>query len=229
MYSSTVATWAFSLGVLKSIAVDPWVSKFADIVVDRSIDLVLASFLRKRALMAECDMDVDNDEPETPADMSGAQSVVIASKATKSADADEDTENGNDANDGGQDARAASLEAIEEALIASIDSCKQTYVTAVGGLLSAACARYEEVGATASEDERDIIHLDPQLLGVVSMLKRILRTFHGFEEELLRACVNFNEDNSTFQIAYLEEAKGCIAGIDDVPAFISDVMSIYSK
>ena len=179
--------------------------------------------------MAQSDMDVDSGEKDAPADMSGAQTLVVASKAVKNENADEDADNNEEENVSKEqqvDALAASLEAIEEALRASVESCKATYVTAIGSLLSTACTRYNELIESIPEDEQEHVHLDPELLCTVSILKRTLRVFHGTEKELVRVCATSDEDSSKIQITSFEEAKKSIEGVNNIPAFIKDAMKI---
>ena len=160
--------------------------------MDRAVDIVIAAVLQRRQMLAAGSMDVEGSSAAAaasrPVDMSGAVTVVSGeghaeSSATKVPE--------NDPEDPGIAAApsSADIEAIEEALAASVSMCREVYTGAVSALVAASSHRYNTLtrGDSASQDESlTLPHLDPQFICMLSLLKRTLRIFHGTERELRR-------------------------------------------
>lgn len=230
-----VVTWAYSSTNLSKIAIDPWISIYADIVADRSLELVTAAFLRRQNLLAESDMDV---ETNAPTDVSGGAVEIIEKgkhaygESSVGESVDEGTEEIVDFEadiaqpvvDEAQ-LRADKLANIEEALKASVESCRSTYTIAVGNLLSACCSRHALLEANGVDD--GFFHLDPEYLGMTSILKRLLRVFHGTESEL-RRCSACNENaDMSLKLTNLEEELKNIVGVTTVPEPLNSLIQSY--
>lgn len=230
------ASWVFSSAMLGELHRDCWVVSYAEAVVDRSIDMVMAAFLQRRKLLAESDMEVEAGDVGKPADVSGASVTVFASKASSSEDAEdaEARQDQADAKAARAAAAAASLETVEAALVASVESCRSTYIVAVGNLVSACSVRYNSL-LLAADEALALPQLDAEFMCLFSLLKRTLRAFHGTESELSKHCSP--EESGSLSLTALSSVRarvtaGSIEGFSsenakNVPEMVGSHLDFY--
>ena len=210
---SNAASYLYSPEILNFIHIDTWIWSHAEVVVERSLDLVMAAYLFRKKLLdskhtmlsnpggssAIEDQDqttgtkkrrLDVDEVEVE-DGDGNKDIDLEETAGPS------TEMSDQLNVPSEETLAASIQSSEETLAAAVSSCSKTYTLTIGSLLAACSLRYYEVKATGSEDEEDhLLHLDPNFMSNFSLLKKLLRLFHGTERELINH--SKNDDQTTY-------------------------------
>jgi hypothetical protein len=198
---SNAASYLYSPEILNFIHIDSWIWSHAEVVVERSLDLVLAAYLFRKKLI---------DSKSTILSNSGGsnaledQNQTAGTKKRRLGEDEEEEGDGNkdidlDMNDQlnvpSEETLIASIQSSEETLAAAVSSCSKTYTLTIGSLLAACSLRYHEVKATGSEEDH-LLHLDPNFMSNFSLLKKLLRLFHGTERELINH--SKNDDQTTY-------------------------------
>jgi hypothetical protein len=192
-----------------------WLHAHIEIIVNRALDIVRAATAHRRELGG--DMRIDEELLQKPRDMSGQYSMVYPSKQGVAAsegdqndgqrrrdeEEEEDGEGGSSrrrrrgSGDEEEMETAAGAERAEEeddpvtlateAVVRALQGARAVYSTVVGRLVVALLQREEQLLSAADNDADRVTATDEWTVAAMSLLLRLLRSFHGAEAGYLQA------------------------------------------